>query len=495
MLSKRATSLLPFLIFLFISFFITKSFDFTMFNDGWRHLAMAINNKEIISWNNIFINSLYTNFDPWFTWHFLLKKLGYYFGNQNIHIVVNSIFYFFLSSWYFLILKKYSKINLFFIFLISSFLPIMNIKYFQLRPDIIFGFLILYTLILKRTFIILLINVLFAPLYYIFWFFFSYSIIIYLILKKYTISIILLIATFSSFVIYFAYDYEGYLHMLNLIINNDKLTRGHAVLESYPLFIPIGIKNYLGSFIFMSLLFLISLFIYYKFKFKNNIYRFLILYLPLMIFQIRFYELLKPLIYAGLIIFIHEFTKNLLKIDLSSVIKKMNIFIKNKTYFYKFTPNMYKSLFSFFIFIFFLQVYTQNKFIYEKSLENVQFISTITRMNEFKNKRIFFTRMNLMMDTAYLFNPNSKYLPNCSLGWMNYDKKNMEIYFKILNKDKTLTAKELFNFINFNKIDYFIIDLYFYSNITFSSQEIDENGYSFHKIIQNYIIFKKRDNE
>lgn len=120
-----------------------------MHSDGWRHLAMALNKNEIGSWDKILIHSLYKNYDPWFIWHQFLKIIIILFNKDNVHIVVNLIVYFSLSSWYFLTLKQFAKINIYFIILISIFTPILNERYFQLRPDIVIGLLMLYLIIKK----------------------------------------------------------------------------------------------------------------------------------------------------------------------------------------------------------------------------------------------------------------------------------------------------------------------------------------------------------
>ncbi|MEJ5168886.1 MAG: hypothetical protein WHU93_06940, partial [Arcobacteraceae bacterium] len=76
-------SLAIYLLLALFAFITSKSLGYTMLDDGWRHLAMAEFPKDVDSWGSIYINSLFKDYDPWFTWHDFLRFIGYLFGNEN----------------------------------------------------------------------------------------------------------------------------------------------------------------------------------------------------------------------------------------------------------------------------------------------------------------------------------------------------------------------------------------------------------------------------
>ncbi len=59
-----------------------------MIDDGLRHISFAANNEIAISWGgNVFPNSLFTSYDPWYLWHIVLEFLLRIFFHLNIYIL------------------------------------------------------------------------------------------------------------------------------------------------------------------------------------------------------------------------------------------------------------------------------------------------------------------------------------------------------------------------------------------------------------------------
>ncbi len=483
-------SILTYSLFLCFSIFIIKSFGITMPDDGWRHLSMAINQEEIKTWGRLYDHSLYSDYDPWFMWHNLLRFIHNFVDISNIHLVVNSIIYSLLSLWYYLAFLKFTKINKIFILILAFCLPMLNIRYFFLRPDVLSGLFILYFLIIKNKFLLLFISFLYAPFYYIFWFFITYFGYVCLFLKEYKKFIILTLAMIFGFIFYLSYDYEGYLQIMQHVLNNDALTQNQTVKESKTFIVPMEIKNLLGSSNLLILLVLFSLLIYYVFKPKNILFKYIILILPLCLVQLRFLILLEPLIFIFIINTIYKSYKTIEGNDISYFVNKIKIFILQRTYFSSIPKKAYNILFSILIIIFFIFEFNQKKESY-KNIENMLIELSFLKENEYKNKKILFTTMSTTTYMATFLNPSGTYIPSCSLGWVTYPDKTKKTYFDLLTNNKSIDMQGFYAFLKFNQPDYLIINTSKTSNLKFSHEDMKKNGLIFYKIINSKLVFRK----
>ena len=482
---------LLYFIFLFFGVFISKSFGITMPDDGWRHLAMAIYPDDVQSWGRIYPHSLYQEFDPWFMWHNLLRFIHNFVEIENINIVVNSIIYSFLSFWYYLAFTRFTRIDKSFAILLSIGLPLLNTRYYFLRPDILSGLFILYFLILRNKILLTIISLMYAPFYYVFWFYFAYLSYVHLILKEYKKIIILIVATIIGFNFYLSYDLDGYMQMTQNVLNNDVLLQAHSVGESKPFIIPLSIKNDLGSSVTLLFLILFSLLLYFVFKPKDTLIKYIFLLIPLFLIQYRFLNNLQPLIYVFFIHIFYTSYKIIQEKNLTFFINLIKTFIEDRTYFTKIPKKGIKVLLFILILFYFLLQYSDNNKQYKK-LEKNLLKMTFLKDDEFKNKKILFSSMTSSTYMATFLNPSASYIPSCSLGWVTYDKNNKEIYFDLLTNNDKISMKDFLIFIKFNSPDYLIIDTSHNTNLVFSKLEIEKEGYYFYKIINSKLIFRKK---
>ncbi|MGB6327782.1 MAG: hypothetical protein WBF48_02550 [Halarcobacter sp.] len=480
---------LGFLYLLFLAFgiFFISSFGFTMPDDGWRHLAMASYPEQVQSWGRIYPHTLYEDFDPWFMWHNLLRFVNNFVAIEKVPIVVNSIVYSFLSLWYFLALKKFTKIDKLFIIILAIGLPLLNYRYFFLRADILSGLFVLYFLISKNKILITALAFIYAPFYYVFWFYFAYLGYLNLLLKEYSKFIILSLAMVFGFIFYLSYDFHGFLQMTQNVLNNDILLQGHSVGESKPFIISLDIKNYLGSSLTLIFLMLFSLLLYFVFKPTTLLTKYVYLLVPLFLIQFRFLYTLQPLLYIFFLHITYNSYTIIKKNNLTYFINLIKTFLKERTYFPNLATRGKKIVVLILLVLFFFYQYTDNLKGYSKIQENLTQLNFL-KENEFKNKKILFSSMSTSVYMATFLNPSASYVPGCSLGWVTY--KNKKTYFNLLFNNK-LNMNDFYIFLNENKPDYLIIDTLANSNFNFSHEEIKNNGFIFYKIINSKLIFRK----
>jgi|GEM_PF-3503302 len=478
-------------IFFILGYYISSLMGYTMYDDGWRHLAMAFYQDEIGSWGELFIHSLYKDYDPWFIWHNLIRFLASITSNESVHIIINGFIYASLSSWFYIVFKRYSQFNLYMILFLSIVLPILNYRYFFLRPDVISGLFLLYFMLIQKRYLIILISLLYIPFYYVFWFYFGYLGILKLFLKKYKDLILLICLCIIGFIFHLSYNMDGFIDITKNVLNNDVLLQGNSVGESKPMFLPLEIKNSLGSTFLLITLLAISYLFYIVFKPKDRVLELLILFMPLIILQVRFYALLYPLILAYGSILIYKFSTIIYENGLTYAINLVINFIKERSYFGDIPKKYIKLLFVITVcgilsFSFIEKIISYKK--YQKDIKNLDFILA----DEFKNKRILFSSMNTSLYISIYKNPTAKYLPSCSLGWVDYKDEDLKnTYFKLLTNKKTIEIDEFSKFLEFNKIDIIIVT-YDSNNIVINSKELNEKGYEFYKLYKNNIIFIKK---
>ncbi len=477
-------------VLLFCSIFIVKSLGFTMIDDGWRHWAMASNPDEIVSWGRVFHNSLFTDYDPWFMWHQLLGMCGELFGDNNIYWIVNSLSYFLLSLWYYIALTKLSNINKALIIFMAIFLPLLSTRYLNLRPEALSGFFVLYTLLFSSSIAIFVLSVIYAPFYYVYWFFMGYVGYVKLITKEYKAMLLIGVALILGTAFHLYYDADGFIHILKLVLSNDELRGTFSVGESYPTLFPLAIVNKFGSSTVLIVLILVSLLIYALFKPQNQFLKYTILFLPLMLIQKRFYYILEPILLAWIVTFAYKLYFDVLDGNINQVILKIKTFLDERTLFGNIGVKAYHGIFIFFIAIIFLSSYIANKQTSEYVAKEFKYLDFI-ESEEFQGKKIFLPNMSYDMQLMLYKNPSGSYFPSCALGWVDFDeefrKKNLNL---LMAKD--ISTEDFFHIIKMTDSDFIIITPNAQNkNINLDNANLEENDYIFYKIINGYVIFKK----
>lgn len=476
--------------FLVSSSIIASLMNYTMYDDGWRHLAMALHPDDVKSWGEIYPYSLYGTYDPWWLWHKFLSFFSNYFPVPKIHIVVNSLVYSALSFWYFLVIKKFTKYKNITIIIFAIFLPLLLPRYFYLRPDLLSGIFCIYFILTNNKIFLSILSVIYAPFYYLFWFYFGYIGYVHLILKEYKKVLILIIIGILGLSFHLYYDFDSYIKMIQNVFNNDSLLIKYSVSESKPVFIPLSIKNSLGSSLLLLMLISISLIMYKIANPKNKLIKVMILLLPLFLIQHRFYELLRPIYHVFLLYIFFLSFEHIKKYGFDSFFKLLLDYIKEKSYIFEIYTKLRFYIIPFIIIIFFLLILfarIEKSNTLENNIKNLSFIQN----EEFNNKLILFTTMNSTGYISLYLNPKAKFIPSCSLGWVTYNKEDKEAYLKLITNDKRLSFKDFVKIIKLNNPDYIIIDAVQSKNLNFSQDDLFKINYSFYKYSYSKLIFKK----
>ena len=489
---------LIFITFLLVSFLIVQSFGYTMLDDGWRHLAMALYPNEIQSWGDIYLKSLFSDYDPWFTWHLFLRFIGEIFGDNNIVLITNTIIYFLLSLWYYLVFQKFLTINKPLSILLSCLLPLLSTRYLFLRPDAFSGLFVLYSIFFSSWFFVFVISIFYAYIYYVYWFFMGFIGYVKLMTKEYKAMFAIGVATLIGTIFYLYNDLDGFVHITKLILSNDSLRENYQVGEGKPYILPLSLVNTYGSSLILGFLMLISILIFFVFKPQNKILQYIVLLFPLMIIQVRFFIILQPLIIVFSIYLVYQSYVKIINTSfllfVEDITIKIKTFINERTLFGNLNPRIYKLIIALVIVVYFLNIYYTKQGLYtevvQEKLDNISFINS----DEFNNKNIFLTSWDTDKYMMVYKNPTSKYFPSCALGWVDLDKDYKDDYFKLLMNTTALTPEEFFELVIEHDADYIMIPPSgTNTSINFDTSSLSQYGYIFYKIINGYVIFKKID--
>lgn len=436
-------------IYFICAIFYAFAVDISFPDDGLRHIAFSFNKDIMISWGNVYPNSLFTNYDPWFGWHYLLHILMIIVPYEKIHILINSISLFCLSILIHKHIRMYSKYDFSSLLYIIVFIITMltSFRYVMLRPDLLSGLYVMFVLLLSNRFLLIFITtILFIPFYYLFFLYTGAIGLVYLIQKKFKAFWGVFIASFFGLGFHLLYNFDGYLDTVLNILTDQKLRMGLAVKEGVPLFdILDGINYYVLVGVFLTVSFSLIYFKYNYFK-SNSLSLFLLITSILWVNQYRYFHLFLPLITIFIFVSISNMNKKAFFYSLRKYFvigKRYFNFSKNKKLFY-IIAIPYSILMLSYIF----SSQSLNKEVEEgKYFEN----------KKFENKTILSNKMDSDMFKAHYYNPTLKLIPSCSIGW--FDDKNIEmkrIYIKLQNSQKQISENELKKLIDYTNTDYYL---------------------------------------
>ena len=464
-------------IYLLASFSFAFFLDISMIDDGLRHIAFASNEDIMKSWGDVFPNSLFTSYDPWFLWHKTLKFFLLFVSYDNIHILVNTISLFFLS----LALDAFVRREISYDF--SSILYIVvfalvyysSYKYTVLRPDLLSGLFVMYALLLKNRFVTLFLLTLFYGPYYYLFFIYTGSIGLVLLVQKNLRSFVaVFIASILVLIFHLMYDFDGYIDTVKNILLDQKLRMGLEVSEGKAMFEFLSYFNY---FVLVAIfIILCSYIIYKKYTFFKNhsLALFLLITSVLWLNQERYFALFYPI----MMIYILALGINTNKKVLFKKLRYYKVFILRSVSFSKKAMLFYIISIPYSIFMF---SYAFSSKSLNEEVKEVDFYK-----NEvFNNKIILFNNMNVDIYMGLYYNPSIKCIPSCSIGWFdNKDEKMKDIYIR-MQKEKGISEVELYLLIKYVNADVYI---HFLSN---KKQILDLNKLKDFGIIPN-MIFKNR---
>ena len=142
------------LIIYFISAYVFAYFaDFTMTDDGLRHIAFAAHPNVMNSWAEVFPHSLFmSDYDPWHVWHAIVAFYLQFFSVDTLHVAINTSSLFLLMIFIDLLLTKYSKVNFgtLSIIVVLSIVLLGSSRYINLRPDLLSGLYLMAALLLTK---------------------------------------------------------------------------------------------------------------------------------------------------------------------------------------------------------------------------------------------------------------------------------------------------------------------------------------------------------
>lgn len=472
--------------------FMINLLGYTMYDDGWRHLAMATMSQDLQSWQKAYIHTLFREYDPWFMWHKFLGFVGEFSTHNNIYIAVNSFVYFFLSLWYFLIFKKYSKLTPSIVLFFAIFLPLLTIKYFNLRPEVLSGLFALYVLLFRSNVAIFVVSILYAPMYYVYWFFMGYIGYVKLVLGQFRGFFAIAFAGVIGSAFHLWYDLDGFVYITKLVLSNDSLRGSYSVGETYPFLIPLEVVNHFGSSVVMLSLMAFSILVYLVLKPKNELLKVIIFVLPMMIMQVRFFTLLYPLIVAFSVILFSTLLKEFVEGRIYEVVDNIKEFIDKRTLFgYLGTKSFYIIVVLFISIVFVKDIIAIKKGSNSitRQLQNFSFL----KAEKYKNKKILFTSMNSDGYMGIYLNPTMSIYPSCALGWTDHKPTLHDISLRYISNDKI--SKEEF-FLLFDEVDpdFFIITPRDSKTIlNFSLEEMRAKNFVFKEVVNGYVVFEKID--
>lgn len=475
-------------IYLIAAFLFSYYLDMSMLDDGLRHIAFAQNESSMKSWGDVFPNSLFSNYDPWYAWHQLLKFILEVIPYNSIHIFINTLSMFILM----ILLDKYLKDFVKYNFGSLSYIIVFTIvylagyRYWAVRPDLLSGLFVFTILLFKNRFLpVFLLTILYAPFYYLFFIYTGSVGLVYIVQKKWKA---LFGIFFGSLVvgIYFLFqDYQGYIDTVTYILTDQSLRMGLQVGEGKPI---LGVLNHLNYFISLPLfLSIMIILIYWKYKYfsSNPLATFLVITSVLWFNQYRYFYLFMPFIIILLISVIVNINKKLFLYK----VRKYFILIKRYTSFAQTKPIFYFIAIPYVIAMITFQFST-------KSLNANTKEAKFFENERYNNKTILLNSLNLDIYKALYYNPTIHFVPSCSIGW--FDKTNpimKDIYIR-MQKNTGVTEDELSKLISFVKADIYIHYLK-NSKQKLNFNKLEQYGIVPYEIYNNRIIFniKKRENK
>lgn len=486
----KSKYLFPLYIHSFIYFIaailFSYSLDMSMPDDGLRHIAFASNHDIMKNWGEVFPHSLFSSYDPWYTWHKLLEMMLKIVPYDSIHIVINTFSTFALMLIIDIYLKKFVNYNFGTLSYIIVFVVvyITAYRYLMVRPDLLSGLFVFTALLFRNKFFpVFILTILYAPFYYLFFLYTGSVGLVYIVQKKWKALIGIFSGSLIIGILFLILDFQGYMDTVRYILTDQSLRMGLEVGEGKPIFkILTNINYFILLPLFLGTGFIL---IYWKYKYfrTNALAIFLVITSILWFNQYRYFNLFLPFITIFLLSVIVNIDKKLFFYK----IRKYLILLKRFTSYAQVKPIFY------FIAIPYTIVMLSFKF------STISLTETTNEAQFFKNelynnKTVLLNKIHLDIYRALYYNPTIHFIPSCSVGW--FDKTNLkmkDIYIR-MQKESGVTEEELSKLINFVKADIYIH--YLRNNKQkLNFDKLKQYGIIPYEIYNNRIIFniKKRE--
>ena len=470
------------LIIYFISAYIFAYFaDFTMGDDGLRHIAFAAHPDIMKAWADVFPHSLFMkDYDPWHVWHDILRFYLKFFPYDALHVAINTTSLFLLMVFTDLLLTKYSKVNFgtLGIIVVLSIVMLGSSRYTNLRPDLLSGLYLMFVLLLiKRPALVFLLTLVYAPSYYLFFLYTGSIGLVYLVLKEYKVFLAVFIASCIGLGAHLYLDGQNFVQTVIYLLGDQILRMGLEVSEGEPLFKFLGIFNYYVLVLMFGSI--ISFIVYKRYDYfkKQPLALLLLITSILWLTQIRYFLLLQPLMILYFVIEARTiiniiFSRNILYYvyKLAHILKLAS---RQAIFFMIAIP-----------YTFFMLGYSIQNDIYIKALDSKSYYKN----SYFDNKTILLNKMTTDIYYALYLNPSIKFIPSCAIGWFEDNKQMKDIYVRMMKEDG-ITKDELKQLLDFVGADYYM-HVFGAKKQILNMKELDEIGLKSLLIIDNKLLFK-----
>ena len=471
-------------LYLFSAFIYAHFSGLSLPDDGLRHIAFAAHSDVMHSWGEVFPHSLFfTNYDPWFVWHAIIKAYLIFFPYESVHIAINTTVLFFMMILLDRLFVKYSSLkeSPLVIFIILSIVLITSFRYISVRPDLLSGLFLFSVLLLHRyTLLIFILTVLYSSSYYLFFLYTGSLGIVYILLKEYKTLAALFFGSLIGLAFQAYMGGEDFFKTILYLLQDQSLREGLDVREGLPL---IDILKKINYYLLVLIAWSISAIIIYTnynyFK-RKHIPLLLLVMSPLWLAQIRYFLLLEPLFFLYLFLEM----KTLLHLFFSRT-----ILYYLYTFFHLIKSIQYKTIFILpaLFYSSFMFGYMMNKNDYSTILKDKEFYLN----KKFDNTTILINRLTLDIYYALYLNPSIKFIPSCSVGWFEKNKKMKDIYVRMMKKEG-ITEEELKKLLTFVDADYY---MHFFENKKqiLSFEKLKKLDIESSLILDNRILFKNND--
>lgn len=474
-------SFITYIIYFISALYFSITIDISMPDDGLRHISFAYNTDLMKSWGDVFPYSLFTNYDPWFGWHYLLRSFSSVIPFDSVHIYINVAVLFLLMLLLHRFTKEYVKYKLdSLIYIIVLLIVVLSsYRYVMVRPDLLSGLFIMYALLLKNRFLpMFLLTLIYAPFYYLFFMYTGSIGLVLLVQQRFKSFFGVLSASILALAFFLFHDSKGYIETVKHILTDQELRMGLAVKEGEPIF---SIFSYFDYFILLPTFLFGAFFIIYKnynyFK-LNSLATFLIITSILWINQARYYHLFMPIIFVYTLSVFFELNKkrlfyNLRKVQL--ILKRYFSYSKNKRLFYLIAIPY--------------AIFVLGNIYSVQSVNNKVEKSKVFDNPIYDNKTILSNKMDPDMFGILYYNPKIKTIPSCSIGWFKHENSEIKNLYVKMNGSIGLSEEELNKLIKSVNADFY----FHYTNE--STEELDfsklyEYGIIPKTIHQDKIIFE-----
>jgi hypothetical protein len=463
------------IIYLFSASLFAYFLDYSMLDDGLRHIAFATHPQQMRTWGEIFPHSLFFDYDPWYVWHKFIATLHSIVPFEYLHSVINTITLFLLMiliEKYLIKYVHYNMSSLIFI-LVFSLLLMTSIRYLYVRPDQLSGLFVMSALLLNRNkFLpIFILTLLYAPTYYLFFMYTGSIGLVHLVQQNKKAFLGVFLGSLFGGFFFLIQDASAYFQTITYILTDQSLRQGLEVGEGKPLF---SILSLLPYSIIMPLFFIIISFIIYKYYnyFKeNSLALFLLITSLLWLNQVRYYSLFMPLI------FIYIFS-------LVSMLRLNTVLYILRKYFvlgYKAFHDAKNNILFYGIAIPYAIFMIALKF-QDGSTNEILSQSSYFSNEKFNNKTILLSKLDLDLYIGLYNNPTIKFVPSCSIGWFDDSNRTMKDIYIRMQEDDGVSEEELSSLLDFVKADYYM------HHTTHPNQILDMKKLSDLGITPKYII-------